>query len=172
MAHIASVLEPQARDLTATALQQTLTDLIDLGLVAKHTDWTVTGARFRTLHQQLDEVVDTARVHADTIAERAAALGVAPDGRVTTVAADSGYRSRAVDGPATATWSRSLSTPAPRSLPGCANASPPWPTLTPSPGTAHRRGRRSGEAVLDVPSRTGLIPARPVDGAPTPGPPE
>jgi starvation-inducible DNA-binding protein len=89
MAHIASVLEPQARDLTATALQQTLTDLIDLGLVAKHAHWTVTGPRFRTLHQQLDEVVDTARAHADTIAERAAALGVAPDGRASTVAAGS-----------------------------------------------------------------------------------
>ncbi|MFC7280147.1 Dps family protein, partial [Paractinoplanes rhizophilus] len=79
MATIHSVLEPQARDATATALQQTLVDLIDLGLVAKQAHWTVTGPRFRSLHQQLDEVVDTTRTHADTIAERCAAIGVAPN---------------------------------------------------------------------------------------------
>ncbi|HEX5204898.1 MAG TPA: DNA starvation/stationary phase protection protein [Actinoplanes sp.] len=86
MATIHSVLEPQARDATATALQQTLVDLIDLGLVAKQAHWTVTGPRFRSLHQQLDEVVDTTRTHADTIAERCAAIGVAPNGLAATVA--------------------------------------------------------------------------------------
>ncbi|ASW57193.1 Dps family protein [Plantactinospora sp. KBS50] len=86
MATINSVLEPDARDVTAAALQQTLVDLIDLGLVAKQAHWTVTGPRFRSLHQQLDEVVDTARVHADTIAERCAAIGVAPNGLAATVA--------------------------------------------------------------------------------------
>jgi starvation-inducible DNA-binding protein len=86
MATINSVLEPQARDVTAAALQQTLVDLIDLGLVGKQAHWTVTGPRFRSLHQQLDEVVDTARTHADTIAERCAAIGVAPNGLAATVA--------------------------------------------------------------------------------------
>ena len=86
MATINSVLEPQARDVTAAALQQTLVDLVDLGLVAKQAHWTVTGPRFRSLHQQLDEVVDTARTHADTIAERCAAIGVAPNGLAATVA--------------------------------------------------------------------------------------
>ncbi|MEV5694760.1 Dps family protein [Micromonospora globbae] len=86
---IASVLEPQARDVTAAALQQTLIDLIDLGLVAKQAHWSVTGPRFRALHLQLDEVVEAARRHADTIAERTAAIGVAPDGRASTVAAGS-----------------------------------------------------------------------------------
>lgn len=37
------------------------------------------------LHLQLDELVDIAREHADTIAERAVALGVNPDGRAATV---------------------------------------------------------------------------------------
>ncbi|MFL6057081.1 MAG: Dps family protein, partial [Actinoallomurus sp.] len=34
----------------------------------------------------LDEVVDLAREHADTVAERAVAIGVNPDGRARTVA--------------------------------------------------------------------------------------
>jgi starvation-inducible DNA-binding protein len=41
------------------------------------------------VHLQLDEVVDTARQHSDMVAERASAIGVAPDGRAATVAARS-----------------------------------------------------------------------------------
>ncbi|MCH0561937.1 MULTISPECIES: Dps family protein [unclassified Streptomyces] len=74
----------------AEALQGALVDLIDLALVAKQVHWNVVGPRFRSVHLQLDEVVDTARVHSDTVAERASALGVPPDGRAATVAAGSG----------------------------------------------------------------------------------
>lgn len=87
MARILSVLNPQARDVTAAALQQTLVDLLDLSLIGKQAHWTVTGPRFRSLHLQLDDVVDTARRHADTVAERCAAIGIAPDGRASTIAA-------------------------------------------------------------------------------------
>ncbi|CCK27070.1 ferritin/DPS-type protein [Streptomyces davaonensis JCM 4913] len=72
------------------ALQGALVDLVDLALVAKQIHWNVVGPRFRTVHLQLDEVVDTARLHSDTVAERASALGVPPDGRAATVAAGSG----------------------------------------------------------------------------------
>ncbi|MGW1726544.1 Dps family protein [Streptomyces sp. NPDC002306] len=72
------------------ALQGALVDLVDLSLVAKQVHWNVVGARFRSIHLQLDEVVDSARTHSDTVAERASALGVSPDGRATTVAAGSG----------------------------------------------------------------------------------
>ncbi|MFE0455139.1 Dps family protein [Streptomyces sp. NPDC058914] len=71
------------------ALQGALVDLIDLSLVAKQVHWNVVGPRFRTVHFQLDEVVDTARTHSDTVAERASALGVPSDGRAATVAAGS-----------------------------------------------------------------------------------
>ncbi|MEU9244493.1 DNA starvation/stationary phase protection protein [Streptomyces shenzhenensis] len=74
----------------ADALQGALVDLVDLALAAKQIHWNVVGPRFRTVHLQLDEVVDTARAHSDTVAERAAALGVSPDGRAATVAAGSG----------------------------------------------------------------------------------
>lgn len=64
------------------ALQRTVVDLTDLGLVGKQVHWTVVGRNFRSVHLQLDEVVDTAREYADATAERAAAIGVLPDGRV------------------------------------------------------------------------------------------
>jgi starvation-inducible DNA-binding protein len=72
------------------ALQGALVDLVDLALVAKQIHWNVVGPRFRTVHLQLDEVVTTARTYSDTVAERAAALGVPPDGRAATVAVGSG----------------------------------------------------------------------------------
>ncbi|WP_309054755.1 DNA starvation/stationary phase protection protein [Streptomyces sp.] len=71
------------------ALQGALVDLVDLALVAKQVHWNVVGPRFRSVHLQLDEVVDTARTHSDTVAERASALGVNPDGRAATVASSS-----------------------------------------------------------------------------------
>ncbi|MFJ8106689.1 Dps family protein [Streptomyces sp. NPDC096132] len=74
----------------AEALQGALVDLIDLSLVAKQVHWNVVGPRFRSVHLQLDEVVDVARAHSDTVAERASALGVSPDGRAATVAGGSG----------------------------------------------------------------------------------
>ncbi|MET8974736.1 DNA starvation/stationary phase protection protein [Streptomyces sp. NPDC004539] len=74
----------------ADALQGALVDLIDLSLVAKQVHWNVVGPRFRSVHLQLDEVVDVARLHSDTVAERASALGVPPDGRAASVAAGSG----------------------------------------------------------------------------------
>jgi starvation-inducible DNA-binding protein len=75
------------------ALQGALVDLVDLGLTAKQVHWNVIGPRFRSIHLQLDEVVSSARQHQDTVAERAAALGVTPDGRAATVAGQS-----AIDG--------------------------------------------------------------------------
>ncbi|MFD8215519.1 Dps family protein [Streptomyces sp. NPDC059697] len=72
------------------ALQGALVDLVDLSLVAKQVHWNVVGPRFRSIHLQLDEVVDTARLHSDTVAERASTLGVPPDGRAATVATTSG----------------------------------------------------------------------------------
>ncbi|MGW1029783.1 Dps family protein [Streptomyces sp. NPDC002577] len=75
------------------ALQGALVDLVDLSLVAKQVHWNVVGPRFRSVHLQLDEVVDTARLHSDTVAERASTLGVPPDGRAATVAGNSGIGS-------------------------------------------------------------------------------
>ncbi|MGW3622098.1 Dps family protein [Streptomyces sp. NPDC000880] len=81
-----STLSEPARQVTGDALQGTLVDLLALSLMAKQAHWNIVGPRFRSIHLQLDEVVAAARAYADTVAERAAALGISPDGRVTTVA--------------------------------------------------------------------------------------
>ncbi|WP_025619592.1 Dps family protein [Salinispora cortesiana] len=76
-------------DSAGVILQQTLSDLLDLAFQAKQAHWNVTGPRFLPLHQQLDTLADTACEHADSIAERVAAIGTPPDARATTIAATS-----------------------------------------------------------------------------------
>ncbi|MFJ8358089.1 Dps family protein [Streptomyces sp. NPDC093984] len=90
MTIITSPLPEEDRQVTGAALQETLVDLLDLALVAKQAHWNLYGPRFRSIHQQLDEVVATARDYADQVAERAAALGISPDGRAGTIASGSG----------------------------------------------------------------------------------
>jgi starvation-inducible DNA-binding protein len=90
MSVVKSPLPPQARKIVGDALQGSLVDLIDLSLVAKQVHWNVIGPRFRSIHLQLDEVVSATRSASDTVAERASAIGVTPDGRSVTVAKTSG----------------------------------------------------------------------------------
>ncbi|MCX5417033.1 Dps family protein [Streptomyces sp. NBC_00059] len=86
MSVVKSALTDADRKVVGDALQGALVDLIDLSLAAKQVHWNVVGPRFRSVHLQLDEVVDTARQHSDTVAERASAVGVNPDGRSKTLA--------------------------------------------------------------------------------------
>ncbi|MDG9713917.1 MULTISPECIES: Dps family protein [Streptomyces] len=87
---VKSPLSDASLKTVSEALQGALVDLVDLALVAKQIHWNVVGQRFRSVHLQLDEVVDIARKYSDTVAERAAALGIPPDGRAATVAVGSG----------------------------------------------------------------------------------
>ncbi|MGW2640652.1 Dps family protein [Streptomyces sp. NPDC001348] len=87
MTVVKSTLPEEALGITGQALQDTLVDLLGLSLIGKQAHWNIVGPRFRSIHLQLDEVVTAARDYADTVAERAAALGVAPDGRPETIAA-------------------------------------------------------------------------------------
>lgn len=86
MVTITGPLSGDARNTVAEALQGALVDLIDLSLVAKQAHWNLIGSHFRPIHLQLDELTELARNHMDTIAERAVALGVNPDGRAATIA--------------------------------------------------------------------------------------
>jgi starvation-inducible DNA-binding protein len=92
-APVHSTLPDKAKAVAGEAVQGALVDLLDLSLVAKQAHWNVVGPRFRSIHLQLDEVVDLARTAADTVAERASAIGVSPDGRAGTVAKESGIAS-------------------------------------------------------------------------------
>lgn len=81
--HIPLTAERQA---VAVELQGTLVDLLDLALIGKHAHWNVDGRLFRSVHHELDELVDTWRTLADDIAERAVTIGASPDGQGETIA--------------------------------------------------------------------------------------
>jgi starvation-inducible DNA-binding protein len=67
-------------------LQATLLELVDLSLLGKQLHWSIVGPFFRPLHLYLDELIDSWRELADTVAEREVAIGVWPDGQAEAVA--------------------------------------------------------------------------------------
>jgi len=85
-AHLPSLGHHQ-RNEVGNELQATLVELVDLTLVGKQLHWNVVGTLFRPLHLQLDELVESWHGLADTVAERAVAIGFAPDGQARTIAA-------------------------------------------------------------------------------------
>ena len=87
-AHLPS-LDHHHRDEAGRELQATLVELIDLSLIGKQLHWNIYGRPFKPLHEHLDELVDSWHDLADTVAERAVALGFSPDGRAVTVSSDS-----------------------------------------------------------------------------------
>jgi starvation-inducible DNA-binding protein len=84
-AHLPAISVHQREEI-GRQLQATLGELIDLSLFGKQLHWNVTGSHFRALHLQLDELVDSWRELADTVAERAVAIGHSPDGQSATIA--------------------------------------------------------------------------------------
>ena len=89
MTTIKSPLADADRTVAGEALQGALVDLIELSLVAKQAHWNLVGRNFRSIHLALDELVDLARQFSDTVAERAIAIGVNPDGQTEALAAQS-----------------------------------------------------------------------------------
>jgi starvation-inducible DNA-binding protein len=80
---------PHEREGVGRELEATLHELVDLSLIGKQLHWVVVGPLFRPLHLHLDELVESWRELADTVAERAVALGFVPDGQAKAVAAGS-----------------------------------------------------------------------------------
>lgn len=78
-------LATDAENQEATALDGALVDLLDLGLLAKHASWNVVGPASGSLRVLLDELADLAGGSADSVAERAVALGHPADGRAATI---------------------------------------------------------------------------------------
>jgi starvation-inducible DNA-binding protein len=81
--------EPHEREEVGHVLEATLHELVDLSLIGKQLHWAVAGPLFRPLHLHLDELVDSWRELADTVAERAVALGHIPDGQARAVSSGS-----------------------------------------------------------------------------------
>lgn len=75
-----------ASETLSESLQRVLVDLIELSLQGKQAHWNVVGTNFRDTHLQLDEIIEAARLFADTVAERMRALHALPDGRSDVVA--------------------------------------------------------------------------------------
>ena len=82
-------LGEHAREEAGRELQLTLVELIALSLIGKQLHWNIAGPGFRDFHLQLDELVEEWHELSDTVAERAVAIGFAPDGRAPTVIAQS-----------------------------------------------------------------------------------
>ena len=62
-----------------------LVDLIALGLNLKQAHWNLRGARFKTVHEQLDDILVDVRAAGDDVAERIVTIGAVADGRPATV---------------------------------------------------------------------------------------
>jgi starvation-inducible DNA-binding protein len=88
-AHLPALGEHHRREI-GNELQATLVELVDLSLIGKQLHWNIFGRPFKPLHEHLDELVDSWRELSDTVAERAVALGIAPNGQAETVHANSG----------------------------------------------------------------------------------
>ena len=79
--HLPALMEPHERQAVAVELQATMQELVDLSLIGKQLHWAVVGPTFRSVHLQLDELVESWRELADTVAERAVALASYRTGR-------------------------------------------------------------------------------------------
>jgi starvation-inducible DNA-binding protein len=86
MSTVKSPLSDADRQVTGDTLQAALVDLIELSLVGKQAHWNLIGRNFRSIHLALDEIVDLARLHSDTVAERSVAIGVPPNGQTEALA--------------------------------------------------------------------------------------
>jgi starvation-inducible DNA-binding protein len=80
---------PPASARRGPSFRACLVDLLDLALIGKQAHWNVQGRHFRSLHGELDELVDSWHALADVVAERAVSLGAAPDGQAETIAGSS-----------------------------------------------------------------------------------
>jgi len=86
---IEGALPKPVADEVGSQLQQLLIDFTDLSLQGKQAHWHVTGPNFESVHLQLDQIVTDARTWADTVAERAVAIGHPVNGNASPVASGS-----------------------------------------------------------------------------------
>lgn len=67
-------------------LNDWLVDLVALSLRLKQAHWNLRGARFKSIHEQLDEILVDVRAAVDDVAERVVTIGGVADGRPSKVA--------------------------------------------------------------------------------------
>lgn len=85
-----AAVEGKQREWNHRVLQPVLYDLIALGRVLKQLHWNVVGLHFRPIHLHLDEIHEIVEKASDEVAERLAATGHSPSGRICDVADHTG----------------------------------------------------------------------------------
>ena len=78
-------VDKQDNDKVVEVLQNRLAAYNDLHLTLKHVHWNVVGRDFIGVHEMLDPQVELVRGYADEVAERIAAMGGSPGGRVSDI---------------------------------------------------------------------------------------
>lgn len=84
-------LTDESREQSIEQLQNWLPFLIASGLRLKQAHWNLRGARFKSVHEQLDEILADVRDAVDDVAERIVTLGGAANGLPATVASADGF---------------------------------------------------------------------------------
>lgn len=90
-------LPSNVRGIVIGLLQARLADAVDLATQAKQAHWNVKGPSFIALHELFDQVATSVREHADTIAERIAALGGTAEGTARVAAKQSTLKEYPLD---------------------------------------------------------------------------
>ncbi|MFK7741306.1 MAG: Dps family protein [Planctomycetota bacterium] len=75
----------EVRGVAKDQLNGWLINLVALALRLKQAHWNMRGARFKSVHEQLDEILVDVRAAVDDVAERVVTLGGIADGRPSTV---------------------------------------------------------------------------------------
>ena len=78
-------VSPDSRE--AVALQETYVDLLYMAIQTEHVRWTLRSSGFPLLMILLDGLTTEWRRWSEDVAQQLSALGIAPDGRVETIAA-------------------------------------------------------------------------------------
>ena len=86
MSQIEYSIENDAAKRVYELLQPTLIELIDIALIGKQLHWTIVGRRFKDVHEHLDEIIDSVRIHSDDIAEYITTVGQIPNGTAAAIA--------------------------------------------------------------------------------------
>lgn len=84
-------LPDPSREQSVDSLQDWLPCLITLALRLKQAHWNLRGERFKSVHEQLDEILVDVRKAVDDVAERIVTVGGAADGLPDTVAGAGGF---------------------------------------------------------------------------------
>ena len=79
--HVPFSVDADDRSVAVDELNAWLVDLVALALRLKQAHWNLRGARFKSVHEQLDEILVDVRAAVDDVAERVVTIGGAADGR-------------------------------------------------------------------------------------------